>query len=298
MTFPPLERSSMSAFTVTCPKYAGLTLKAAAALALLGVAACQSTPAAHSGFLSAYDGLGRQPDGSRGPEHRREDAASDQIRDVYIEPAVLALRAPSPLSAEEQAMVLSEVDRQICFEVSERFTIVPAPSPEAGTIRTAIVRIDTTNRVGSAVSAAAGFFIPVPVVKFRAPMTTGGLAIESELIAPDGHQVAAVTWARQAEMVGRAEPSLSRIGDALQLAEPMGDAVGDAFSTEARQVRDIPDPDPCARYGSRRNIGRTVANGVVGFATGLYVPQVAGTGSATVSEPAQPQPEPRPQPRR
>jgi hypothetical protein len=187
-------------------------------------------------------------------------------------------------------MLLSEVDRQICFEVSERFTIVLAPSPEAGTIRTAIVRIDTTNRVGSAVSAAAGFFIPVPVVKFRAPMTTGGLAIESELIAPDGHQVAAVTWARQAEMVGRAEPSLSRIGDALQLAEPMGDAVGDAFSTKARQVRDIPDPDPCARFGSRRNIGRTVANGVVGFATGLYVPQVAGSGAAAVPGSEQPQP--------
>lgn len=187
-------------------------------------------------------------------------------------------------------MVLSEVDRQICFEVSERFTIAQAPSPDAGTVRTAVVRIDPTNRVGSVASAVAGFFIPLPVVNFRAPMTTGGLAVESELVAPDGRQVAAMIWAHQAEVVGRTGPSLSRIGDALQLAEPMGDAVGDAFATTARPVRDIPLPDPCARFGARRNIGRAVANGIVGFATGLYVPQVAGTGAATIPEPFHPAP--------
>lgn len=118
-------------------------LKGAALLALLGAAACQSSPAAHSGFLSTYEGLGRQADGTRGPVHRRDDAASDQVSHVYIAPAVLKLGGPSPLNVEEEAMLLSEVDRQICFEVSERFTIVLAPSPEAGTIRTAIVRIDT-----------------------------------------------------------------------------------------------------------------------------------------------------------
>jgi hypothetical protein len=255
-------------------------LKGAALLAaLFGVAACQSTPAAHSGFLSTYGGLGGGADGARGPVDRRDDAASDEITWVYIAPSVLALGAESPLSAEEQAMVRNEVDRQICFEVSERFSVIPEASPQAGTIRTAIVRIDPTNRTGSAVSAVAGFFIPVPIVKFRAPMTTGGLAVESELITPDGRQAAAITWARQAEVVGRAEPSLSRVGDALQLAEPMGDAVGDAFSTRARPVRPIADPDPCARFGSRRDIGRTVANGVVGFATGLYMPEVSGAGS-------------------
>ncbi len=267
-------------------------LKGAAIAALLGAAACQSAPAAHSGFLSSYDGLAAKPDGKRGPSQRRDDAASDDVSRVYIAPAVLSLREPGSLTAEEQTMVLNEVDRQICFEVSERFTLIPTPSPDAGTVRTAVVRIDTTNPVGSAVSAVAGFFIPVPVVNFRAPMTTGGLAIESELVAPDGRQVAAVTWARQAEVVGRVGPSLSRIGDALQLAEPMGDAVGDAFATKTRPVRDIPAPDPCARFGARRDMGRTVANGIVGFATGLYVPQVAGTGAAAAT-PVPPKSSPR-----
>lgn len=260
--------------------------------ALFGVAACQSTPAAHSGFLSTYDGLGEGPDGARGPADRRDDVASDAITWVYIAPSILALGDESPLSSEEQTLVRNEVDRQICFEVSERFSVLPEPTPQAGTVRTAIVRIDPTNRAGSAASAVAGFFIPVPVVKFRAPNTTGGLAVESELIAPDGRQAAAITWARQAEIVGRTEPSLSRVGDALQLAEPMGDAVGDAFSTKARPVRDIPDPDPCARFGARRNIGRTVANGAVGFATGLYAPEVSGAGSEPGRERSQHQPQP------
>lgn len=255
---------------------------------VLGTAACQSTPAPHSGFLSNYSGLGNIAEGERGPTKIRDDAASDLVSQVYIAPSVLALREPSPLSGQEQAMVLAEIDRQICFEVSERFNIVPEPSDHAGTIRTAVVGIHPTNRAGSAVSAAAGFFIPVPIVKFRAPMTTGGVAIESELLDAEGRQVAAVTWSRRAEMVGRAEPSLSRVGDALQLAEPLGDAVGDAFSSAARPVRPIPDPDPCARFGPRRNITRTVGSGVVGFATGLYVPEVAGTGQpAAAREPDQ-----------
>ncbi len=175
-------------------------------------------------------------------------------------------------------MVRHEVDRQICFEVSERFTVVPSPSPDAGAVRTAIVRIDPTNRAGSAVSAAAGFFIPIPVVSFRAPMTTGGISVESELLAPDGRQAAAIAWSKRAEVVSRTDPSLSRIGDALQLAEPLGDAVGDAFSSKARKVRQIPDPDPCAHFGPRRQVGRMVATRVVGAATGLYVPEAAGAG--------------------
>jgi hypothetical protein len=252
--------------------------------------ACQSSPAPHSGFLSTYDGLGGAPGGARGPHERRDDGTSDAIDRVYIVPSVLALGEDAGFSQEELTMVRNEVDRQICFEVSERFTVLPTPAPDAATIRTAIVRIAPTSRTGSAVSAAAGFFIPVPVVKFRAPMTTGGLAVESELVTPDGRQAAALTWSRDAEVVGRAEPSLSRIGDALQLAEPLGDAVGDAFASKTRAVVKITDPDPCAAFGSRRNVGRMLANGVVGFGTGLYVPQVAGSGQA----PATADPSPRP----
>ena len=177
-------------------------------------------------------------------------------------------------------MVLSEVDRQICFEVSERFVIVPERSPETATVRTAIVRLHPTGRAGSVASAAVGFF--VPVVNLRAPMSTGGLAIETELLeAGTGRQIAALSWARNAQYVGRDSPSLSRIGDALQMAEPMGDAVGDAFASKARKVADIPDPDPCAAYGPRRDVGRSAAGFLVNGVTGLYSPEVAGAGTAS-----------------
>lgn len=256
--------------------------------ALLGattLAACHTTAAPRSGYLTAYDGLekaGRTPGVAL--KQRRDDAASDRVRSVFIEPAVFAPDVGDDLSDHERAMVLSEVDRQICYEVSERFVIAPTPDQEAATVRTAIVRARPTGRVGSVVSAAAGYF--VPIVSLRPPMSTGGLAVESELLeAGSGRQIAAIAWGRNAQYVGRDSGSLSRVGDALQMAEPMGDAVGDAFSSTTRKVADIPDPDPCAVFGPRRNLGRTAAGFVFGAATGLYSPEASGDGARPRSEP-------------
>lgn len=251
----------------------------AAVLGATTLAACHTTPAPNSGYLTTYDGMERAGRNSGvALNQRRDDAASDAVRSVFIEPAVFAPQVGDNLSENERVMVLSEVDRQICFEVSERFVIAPASSPEAATIRTAVVRAQPTGRVGSVVSAAAGFF--VPIVSLRPPMTTGGLAVESELLeAGTGRQIAAIAWGRNAQYVGRDSGSLSRVGDALQMAEPMGDAVGDAFSSDARKVNDIPDPDPCAVFGPRRDIGRTAAGFVFGAATGLYSPEASGNGA-------------------
>jgi len=248
-------------------------------LAATALAACQTIPAAKSGYLASYENMQSPGRSLRASvKQRRDDAASDAVKSVYIEPAVMGAQAGGRLSAIEQAMVLREVDRQICFEVSERFAIAPTRAPDAATIRTAVVRLQPTGRIGSAASAAVGYF--VPVINLRVPMTTGGLAIESELLeAGSGRQIAAVSWARNAQVVGRDSPSLSRVGDAIQLAEPLGDAVGDAFSSAARTVNDIPRPDPCAAYGPRRNIGRGAAGLAVGYFTGLYSPEVAGTGA-------------------
>lgn len=248
-------------------------------LAASALAACQTTPAANSGYLSHYEDMAKPGRNmSANVRQRRDDAASDAVASVYIEPVVIAEGVGERLSATERAMVLREVDRQICYEVSERFTVVPQPTPEAATIRTAVVRLHPTGRTGSAVSAAVGYF--VPVINLRAPTTTGGIAVESELLeAGTQRQIAAMSWARNAQWVGRDSPSLSRVGDALQMAEPLGDAVGDAFSSKARKVVDIPNPDPCQTFGPRRDLARGAAGAVVGFATGLYSPEVAGTGA-------------------
>ena len=252
-------------------------------LATSALAACHTTPAANSGYLTGYDDLQAPPRSlSASVQQRRDDAASDAVTSVFIQPAVFAPGVDEQLAAADRARILSEVDRQICFEVSERFTITPQRTPNDATIRTAVVRVQQTGRIGSAASAAVGFF--VPVVNLRAPATTGGLAIESEMLeAGTGRQIAAIAWARNAQYVGRDSPSLSRIGDALQMAEPMGDAVGDAFASKAREVNDIPDPDPCAAFGPRRNIARSAAGFAVGQITGLYHPEVEGAGAETQS---------------
>lgn len=247
---------------------------------VMAASGCQSSPAARSGYLSSYAGLPPAEQNRKSLAQHRNDMASDAIQTVFIQPAQIAPDIETELSGEEKAMVLHEVDRQICFEVSERFLIAQSPSPKAGTIRTAIIRLQSNSRVGSVAAAAVDFVNPIPMVNFRVPASTGGLAVESELLAPGGAQVAAVLWTKIAGVVGRTKPSLSRAGDALQLAEPLGDKVAKAFASKDRPKIKIVDPDPCARFGSRKNIGRTVANGVVGGVTGLYMPQVAGTSGS------------------
>jgi len=232
--------------------------------------ACQTAPVVNSGFLTSYDGLITKEGTIRASvRERRDDAAAQGVERVFIEPAVLQPGAATGLSEADVAMVLGEVDRQICYEVSERFTVLPGADREAAKVRTAIIGVNGTGQAGSAASAVANFFIPGPI-GVRAPGTTGGLAVETELVGPDGRQVAALAWARNANVVGMDSPSLSRVGDALQMAEPMGDAVGDAFAPKDRKARAIADPDPCARFGPRIR----PAGFLAGMATGLYVPEL------------------------
>ena len=244
------------------------------------VAACQTAPAADSGFLSAYDRLQAREGTVRASirEHR-DEARAATVGQVWLEPAVLVGTAGAALTEAERAMVLREVDRQVCYEVSERFTLSPTPD-DVARVRTGVVDIRPTGAAGSGVAAVANALIPGPGT-LRVPGTTGGLAAEAELVA-GGRQVAALAWARNATVVGTDTPSLSRVGDALQLAEPFGDAVGDAFAPADRAVRPIPDPDPCARFGPRTQ----PAGFVTRLVTGLYVPEV-NTGSREPEPPAE-----------
>lgn len=252
-------------------------------LASVALAACQTAPGADAGFLSSYDGLTTRTDTIRASvRERRDDAAAQGIERVFIEPAVLGPSAATGLSEADVALVLGEVDRQVCYELSERFTVLPAADPASARVRTAVTGVRPTGQAASAVSAVANAFIPGPI-GVRAPGTTGGLAVESELLGPDGRQVAALAWARNANVVGTDSPSLSRVGDALQLAEPLGDAVGDAFAPDDRKARPIADPDPCRRFGSRIQ----PAGFLAGVATGLYVPELSGAGARPAETPPQ-----------
>lgn len=242
-------------------------------LALMALGGCQTTPGADTGFLSRYDEMTPRKNSLRAAvRERRDEVGAARIEQVFIEPAVVVGDAGAALAEEDRAAVLSEVDRQVCYELSERFTILPAPHSQAARVRIGVARITPTGQVSSAVSAAAAYFIPGPL-DVRVPGTTGGLAAEAELLEPaTGEQIASIVWARDATVVGTDAPSLSRVGDALQLAEPFGDAVGDAFSPSDRKSRPIAKPDPCATFGPRFSPAELAA----GIATGLYVPELSG----------------------
>ncbi|MFN3353183.1 MAG: DUF3313 domain-containing protein [Brevundimonas sp.] len=253
-------------------------------LAAGALSACQTAPVQNAGFLSSYDGLETRGDTLRASiRERRDDALAQQVERVFIEPTALVDGAAPGISEQDVALVLGEVDRQVCFELSERFTVVPNAQPDAARVRAAVTRITPTNAAGSGVSAAASWFIPGPI-GVRVPGSTGGLAAEAELLDVEGRQVAALAWARNATAVGTDDPSLSRVGDALQFVEPFGDQVGDTFAPADREVRPIAEPDPCARFGSRSQVGGFIAGAV----TGLYVPQADGVRA----RPAETTPEP------
>ena len=253
---------------------------------LLTLAAC-ATPARQSGQLSSYDGLTVKPGAVRTGVAERQDAAGlAAVRRVALEPTRLA-DAPQTawLSPEERMLLLREVDAQLCFELTERYDLAPATGPADARVRAVVTRVAPTGRVGSVASAAAGFFIPGPL-GLRAPGTTGGLSAEAEMLSMDGKQLAALTWNRDAQPIGTDNPSLNRLGDALQFAEPFADMAAAAMTPPEMKARPLPQPDPCAEYGSRLRVEGWAAQ----FATGLYVPQMSGAKAADAN--AQQAPEP------
>ncbi len=261
----------------------------AAPLILLSLAACAGPPV-QGQFLTSYEGLVPRTDLVRaGALDRTDPVALTKVQRVRIEPTVFSPRAGAAawMTPTEQTAVLREVDAQLCFELSERFEIVSPPAPAgAHRVRAAVTEVIPTGRVGSAASAAAAFFIPGPI-GIRVPGALGGLGAEAELLDPAGQQVAAVVWRRTATAIGADNPSLSRIGDALQFVEPFADAAAAAMTPEGHTARTITsETDPCREFGARFRPEGFGAR----LITGLYVPE------ASAARPAETAPIPSPAP--
>lgn len=245
-------------------------LLALALAPLLLLSACASAPT-RSGFLSSYDGLAPRTDTVRAKvEQRRDGAGLASVRKVTLEPTVMQAQAPW-MSQFERQLLLRELDAQLCFELSERYEIA-ADAPHR--VRAAVTAVEPTGRVASAASAAASFFIPGPL-GLRAPGALGALSAEAEMLEGE-RQLAAIAWSRAATPVGTDDPSLSRVGDALQFAEPFADAAAAAMTPEGAKSRQIEKPDPCSRYGRRFRPEGLAAK----FATGLYVPEMSAAEAA------------------
>ncbi|MDB5452086.1 MAG: hypothetical protein JWO33_664 [Caulobacteraceae bacterium] len=239
----------------------------------LSLCACATAQPPHAGFLSSYDGLEKQPHTTRhtmraAVRERTDQQALAHVRKVAIEPAVFASRGDASwLSDDERAMLLREVDAQLCFELSETYEMAPLDQADA-VVRTAVTDVRATGRTSSVAAAAVGFLIPGPIG--LRPGQAGGLTAESEMIdRATERQLAALTWSRQANMIGTDNPSMSRVGDAMQFAEPFGDAAHRAFKTrDAKKLTIATENDPCRSFGPRFRVEGFAAR----FATGLYMP--------------------------
>lgn len=258
-----------------------VALFAATALCL---SACATAAPDRSGFLSGYDGLKDSERRGRAEIREfRDPAALGVVQRVALAPTVLAAGADatSPLSPEERVALLREVDAQLCFELSERFEIVAAATADAE-VRAAITWFTPTGRVASVASAASGFVIPGPI-GLRLPGTLGGLGVEAEMRGTaDQKQIAAVAWARKATAVGTDSPSLSRLGDALQFAEPFADKAAAVMTADGHKSQRVAaKTDPCRDYGDRFQPGSRVA----GIITNLYIPDSRRRGGEPAATP-------------
>jgi hypothetical protein len=244
--------------------------------ATLSLGACASASTT-SGFLTSYEGLAPRPGAVRASVAERQDVVLlAQVRRIVLEPTVFAANADAAwMTPAEREMLAREIDAQLCFELTERYDIALDATQADARVRTAVTMVKPTGKVGSAASAVAGYFIPGPI-GLRVPGTVGSLAAETEMVSPDGRQLAAISWNRAATPIGTDDPSFSRIGDALQFAEPYADAAGQTMTVAGAPARAVAKPDPCTAYGPRFRPEGFLAK----FATGLYVPQMSGAKPA------------------
>jgi hypothetical protein len=238
-------------------------------LALL-LSACVSAPEHKATTLSSIDGLTSTKSGRTAIKEKRETKVINQVKTVFLEPVKLATSptARYALSEDESKLVTLEVEAQLCFELSERFLMAANATEGDAIIRAAVTWFEPTGALSSGAAALAGKFIPGPL-DLRIPGSLGGLGAEAEMLKGD-QQIAAIVWARRAQAIGTDTPSLSRLGDALQFAEPFGDDASRVMSPDPLppKLTYTSETDPCARYGSRFD----AAGFVTGRITGLFNP--------------------------
>jgi len=243
-------------------------------LLIASLTACANQPT-RSGFLTRYDGMKPREMVRAKAEQKRGGPQLARLHSVSIEPTKLAPGVQADwLTDDARTALLREFDAQLCFELSERYPIAATGKGDAR-VRAAVTDLEATGRAGSAASVAANTLIPGPI-GVRAPGSTGGVSAEAEMLGRNGRQLAAISWSRSAMTIGSDNPSLTRIGDALQFAEPFADAAAKAMTAPKARRREIEKPDPCAEYGPRFRPEGFLTK----LATGLYVPEMSAAKDA------------------
>lgn len=240
--------------------------------------------------------------GALGPRAklRPSDGLLTRTRQHIDKPVVLAARsihlvatqttatvADKGLTAPQLQLIANAIDRALCAGLSERFDIVQ-PGQRADLVVTArITDLTATNVTAAAASKAVGIGgavvgattgVPLPIP--RLPIGLGSLSVEARAESPPGRQIAAMAWARGADVL-TTRARVSAEADAYVLADAFAgdfsrflvtgaDPISEPpqFLVSGQAVREFfggkPKHAACERFG--RNPGVT---GTLGGAIGL-----------------------------
>lgn len=147
-------------------------------------------------------------------------------RSVRLEPTRISPDAAgSGLAPAQLALVSNVLDRALCSKLSRRFLLVAADQSADLTVQAVITHIGLTDVTsagiskglsvgGVVVSATTGVPVPLP----RLPFGLGALSVEAEARSTAQRSVAAMAWARGADML-TTKTRVAKEADAYALAQ-------------------------------------------------------------------------------
>ncbi|MDJ0511997.1 MAG: DUF3313 domain-containing protein [Methyloceanibacter sp.] len=212
-----MGRSRHAAYTFR-PRIVGLLL-----LTLQCLSGCATPQTTRTGALSSYHALAPSNGvfkRSMARADRTELLAAETIR--IVPTRFSDGSGATAFSPRQQRLIANAIDRTVCFDLSDRFVVVPATSPADLTVEVVITNLKPTRPVPAAASKAAAFMtrflvVEVPVPVPRIPIGLGSLSVEAEARDRTGRQRAAMVWARGAKALG-SKTRVAKTGDAYEFA--------------------------------------------------------------------------------
>lgn len=161
-------------------------------LAMLAVAGtvivgCANVKPTQTGYLSDYSRVQADPDHHKLQMHRADWADLQGIDSFYIEEVVWKSSRPKGTVAhpERQESMLKSLREALQRDLAAIRPVVDEPGPHTARVHAAITdEVDAEYLLNILASIVAG------------PVSNGGATVEAEILAPDGHQIAAVSAAR------------------------------------------------------------------------------------------------------
>lgn len=198
-------------------------------MAALMLAACAKSPLTRSGSLLSYEGLERSDSALTQTQFRVSKEPVLAARSVTILPVVIAEEArTAKLTTEQLELVANTINRALCAGLSERFRVVSPPQTADLAVQAFITALSPTDVAAASVSSiasiggsVAGSVIGVPVRVPRLPIGLGGLSVEAQALTSKKRQLAAMIWARGADVI-TTRPRASEEADAYALATEFG----------------------------------------------------------------------------